>query len=173
MALCFCTDTRNTQWEDPRLQSPAITGPVSIWLTKRQNLWKHRVEAFYVDAARCSMLLQTSVHVELLSFTLCFLFLCTTKTNHHVSTTQHTNTHVLFCAPLQILFHVDGHAVTNAHCCANPHITSPTSVWKVNDLCVWVYAGCTLLQRVQAEIWLLQEEIEETSKAKISINKLS
>lgn len=32
-----------------------------------------------------------------------------------------------------------------------------------------VCAGCTLLQRVQAEIWLLQEEIEETSKAKISV----
>lgn len=25
----LCPDTKNTQWEDPRLQSPAITGPVS------------------------------------------------------------------------------------------------------------------------------------------------
>lgn len=90
-----------------------------------------------MEATRCSMLLRTSVHVELLSFTLCLQFLCAAKTNHYVSTTQHTNTHVLFCVPLQILFHVDGHALRNAHCCANPHITSPTSVWKVSDLCVW------------------------------------
>lgn len=32
------------------------------------------------------------------------------------------------------------------------------------DSCVIVCAGCSLLQRVQAEIRLLQEEIEETSK---------
>lgn len=28
-AFCY-TDTRTTQWEDPRLQNSAITGPVSI-----------------------------------------------------------------------------------------------------------------------------------------------
>lgn len=26
----FSTDTRTTQWEDPRLKNSAITGPVSI-----------------------------------------------------------------------------------------------------------------------------------------------
>ena len=30
--MCFHPDTKNTQWEDPRLQSPAITGPVSSFL---------------------------------------------------------------------------------------------------------------------------------------------
>lgn len=90
IALCFCTDTRNTQWEDPRLQSPAITGPVSIWLT-RQNRRKRNVEAFYTEATSCSMLLRTAVQLELLSFTLSLLSLYTQDESlcQHHSTYQH------------------------------------------------------------------------------------
>lgn len=33
--LYLCPDTKNTQWEDPRLQSPAITGPVSSFCCYR------------------------------------------------------------------------------------------------------------------------------------------
>lgn len=74
---------------------------------------------------------------------------------------------VFFCVPHEILFHV--HTFTNALVsplwCSSCHTSDLclTCSWLV---CTWfvVCAGCTLLQRVQAEIWLLQEEVEETSK---------
>ena len=34
----FHPDTKTTQWEDPRLQSPAITGPVSRFLLQAHLL---------------------------------------------------------------------------------------------------------------------------------------
>lgn len=45
--VCCCVlrlDTKNTQWEDPRLQSPAITGPVSSFSSTK--LWFSRPAAY-------------------------------------------------------------------------------------------------------------------------------
>lgn len=126
--MCHCTDTRNTQWEDPRLQSPAITGPVSISLSQKDRMYLN---------LRLSPPLQ-------LYWTLCLQFLCTTRTNFVLCTNTLPPPHLAYQHPcFSLLDHLRYCCMSMAtllqtpesYRCTNPHIRSPLAVWKALCTC--------------------------------------
>lgn len=147
----FNPDTKNTQWEDPRLQSPAITGPVSSFLRQKpQDLpftsW------FYLWHAFISL----GVFVQQRQITLSLPLNIPTPLCYSVY-------HFRCCFPswvtllLRLHFAAFDKKLLLFQCVHQRFLI-------ISWLLLFVCAGCSLLQRVQAEIRLLQEEIEETSK---------
>lgn len=62
--------------------------------------------------------------------------------------------------------------------CLHIYIRKPNeetdNFWLFLDFCVlFVFAGGSLLQRIQAEIWLLQKEIKETGKTFYPVSLVS
>lgn len=130
--LClFHSDTKTTQWEDPRLQSPAITGPVSRFLFST-----HFMEFLLQQRLRST---QSYLTHSTLSFSI--------KEINHFVTAVLTRTLSLICLikDKDFMFHFK-------YCFHRQFFYPFITVLHVKLIYNHFCAGCSLLQRVQTEI---------------------
>lgn len=140
---CLFPDTKNTQWEDPRLQSPAITGPVSSFCY--MELWFSRPAAYLPPAP-------ASRYDTVESLCRC-LFTC-----------QHLFVVVVVVVCMKIPLRM--WLALSCSLCSGVTLCNFTFS-RFSFLGSFVPAGCSLLQGVQAEIRLLQEEVKEAGEKRL------
>lgn len=164
--LCFVfhPDTKNTQWEDPRLQSPAITGPVSSFLCSC-SVATHRQQVLLSTLYRTLSSASVTLYNKDKSFCHCGCRL----------TCRHL--HVILCTTSDtVLLHCQLHYLSYTLCSiggskqiiyinnSGIFLRILSFSWFLHSWHLMLSAGGSLLERVQAEIRLLQEEIKETGK---------
>lgn len=138
--LFVCPDTKNTQWEDPRLQSPAITGPVSSF--SDATLVLTPPGAVYLPPSPGVSVRhgQTALSPPLNMPTPLCRYMCGRTTVHIRLTLSRSRS-------------------SEARLCS--------FALRRSSLDPFVLAGRSVLQGVQAEIRLLQEEVKETGKDRL------